>query len=218
MGLYIHGKHSDKECHWGYAPLHWIRDLALITCGVKKEFSQALRSVNFDKNFNAIDYLSKYYPDLNNIWECACGAGHLAKVFDKYGKLGKASDIIDRGYGIQEDFIHNIFVNFNPEYSYNGDIATNPPYKYAKEFVLHALKIIPTGRKVCMFLKLTFLEGQERKDMFLIYPPKTVYVSSSRIKCAINGDFAATGESAACYAWFVWEKGFTGKPVIEWIN
>ena len=64
MGLYIYGKHSDKECHWGYAPLHWIRDLALMTCGVKKEFSQALRSVNFDKNFNAIDYLNKYYPAL----------------------------------------------------------------------------------------------------------------------------------------------------------
>jgi hypothetical protein len=28
--------------------------------------------------------------------------------------------------------------------------------------------------------------------------------------------FVCHGVSKA-YAWFVWEKGFTGKPVIEWI-
>ena len=33
------------------------------------------------------------------IWECACGAGHLAKVFEKRGYLVKATDLIDRGYG-----------------------------------------------------------------------------------------------------------------------
>ena len=44
-------------------------------------------------------------PDLNNIWECACGAGHLAQVFDEAGKLCKASDLINRGYGSVEDFL-----------------------------------------------------------------------------------------------------------------
>lgn len=24
--------------------------------------------------------------------------------------------------------------------------------------------------------------------------------------------------SAACYAWFIWEKGYAGKPEIVWIN
>ena len=157
-------------------------------------------------------------PELNNIWECACGEGHLAKVFDKYGKLGKASDLVDRSYGIQEDFINNIFVNFNPQFQWGGDIVTNPPYKFAKEFVLQALKVIPDGRKVCMFLKLTFLEGKERKDMFKEYPPQTVYVSSSRILCARNGDFDSFDSSATAYAWFVWEKGYKGDTVIKWIN
>ena len=26
------------------------------------------------------------------------------------------------------------------------------------------------------------------------------------------------GGSAVAYAWFVWEKGYQGKPVIDWIN
>ena len=61
-------------------------------------------------------------PDLSNIWECACGEGHLAKVFDEAGKLYKATELIDRGYGSVEAFL----TNRNPYH--NGDIKTHPPY------------------------------------------------------------------------------------------
>ena len=160
----------------------------------------------------AAELLLEVEPSLNNIWECACGEGHLAQVFDEAGKLGKATDLINRGYGTVEDFL------INTNLYYNGDIVTNPPYKYAKEFVEKALELVLEGRKVCMFLKLTFLEGKARKELFKKYPPKTVYVCSGRIKCALNGDFESTGQSAACYAWFVWGKGYSGDPVIKWIN
>ena len=160
----------------------------------------------------AAELLLDVEPELDNIWECACGEGHLARVFQREGKLAKASDLINRGYG---DF----FCDFlNPFTFWNGDIVTNPPYKYALEFVKQAIKVIAWQRKVCMFLKLTFLEGKARKEFFKQYPPKTIYVCSGRIKCALHGDFDATGSSAACYAWFVWQKGFNGKPTIEWIN
>ena len=43
------------------------------------------------------------------------------------------------------------------------DIITNPPYKYAKEFVEKSLELIREGGKVAMLLKLTFLEGQKRQ-------------------------------------------------------
>jgi hypothetical protein len=69
-----------------------------------------------------------------------------------------------------------------------------------------------------MFLKLTFLEGQARKKMFEKYPPKRIYVFSSRVKCAKNGEFERMGSSAVCYAWFIWEKGFKGHPIIKWVN
>lgn len=74
------------------------------------------------------------------------------------------------------------------------------------------------GRKVAMFLKLQFLEGKSRKQFFLENPPKAIYVSSSRLICAINGEFDKISSSAVAYAWFVWEKGFTGDPIIKWIN
>lgn len=52
----------------------------------------------------AAELLLEIMLGLNNIWECACGEGHLAKVFDNVGKLGKVTDLIDRGYGTIEDF------------------------------------------------------------------------------------------------------------------
>jgi len=55
--------------------------------------------------------------------------------------------------------------------------------------------------------------------MFAKYPPHTVYVSSSRLQVARNGEAEMFKKSsAAAYAWYVWEKGFKGDPIIKWIN
>lgn len=70
-----------------------------------------------------------------------------------------------------------------------------------------------------MFLRLQFLEGKERQRLFKNFPPKVVYVFSSRILCAKNGDFEADRyNSAIAYAWFVWVKGYKGDTIIRWIN
>lgn len=147
------------------------------------------------------------------VWECACGEGHLSKVLEAHGHGVVSTDLVYRGYGKREpvDFLKT-------EGGFDGDIITNPPYKYALEFVEKALDMVKPGRKVAMFLKLQFLEGKGRKRFFLENPPKTVYVSSSRLGCARNGDFVKMPSSAVAYAWFVWEKGFAGNPVIKWIN
>lgn len=160
----------------------------------------------------AAELLLEVEPNLDNIWECACGEGHLAEVFAKSNKLNKATDLVDRGYGVVEDFFES-----NEPY-HNGDIITNPPYKYAQEFVEKAIQRIDVGRKVCMFLKVLFLESKSRKELFTKYPPKVIYVSSSRINCAKNGDFITFDSKAVAYAWFVWEKGYKGDTVVKWIN
>jgi len=151
--------------------------------------------------------------DFDNILEPSAGEGHLAEVFKQAGKKVTAYDLIDRGYCPTKDF-------FDIK-KWDGDIITNPPYKFAQQFVEHALNIIPDGRKVAMFLKIQFLEGQKRRKMFDKYPPKTVYVSSKRITCALNADFERmkkSGGSAAAYCWFVWEKGYKGDTIIKWFN
>lgn len=101
---------------------------------------------------------------------------------------------------------------------WSGDIITNPPYKYAQEFVEKALEVTNIGRYSIMLLKIQFLEGKTRYKMFKKYPPKYVYVNSSRQTCYINGDMSKKMSSASCYCWFVWQKGFYGEPKIRWIK
>lgn len=101
---------------------------------------------------------------------------------------------------------------------WDGDIITNPPYKYGEKFVERALELVSDGRKVAMFLKLQFLEGKARKELFQKYPPKTVYVSSSRLICAKNGEFDKFSSSAVAYCWYVWIKGYRGDTTIKWFN
>jgi hypothetical protein len=147
-----------------------------------------------------------------NIWEPACGMGHLSEVFKQKGYNVKSTDLIDRGYGTPDvDFLMQTD-------SFDGDIITNPPYKFAMEFIEKSLMCIPTGNKVAMFLKMTFVEGKGRKSFFNKYPPKIIYVSSSRINCPKNGDFTDNKSSAVCYAWYIWEKGYKGDTTLKWFN
>ena len=95
-----------------------------------------------------------------DVWECASGGGHLSKVLRKHGHNVRCSDIIDRTGDTEIlDFL-------TYKGTWNGDVVTNPPYKYAQEFVEKALEIVPDGNKVAMYLKLTFLEGKKRQKMF----------------------------------------------------
>lgn len=163
----------------------------------------------------AAELLLKVEKFSHNIWECACGQKHLSGVFEKHGYNVRSSDLIDRCGNEVFDFLSM------ENQSWDGDIITNPPYKYASEFIYRSLSVIQHGNKVAMFLKLQFMEGKERKHLFTKFPPKTVYVSSSRILCAKNGDFEglkASGGSAVAYAWYVWEKGFKGNTTVKWIN
>lgn len=141
--------------------------------------------------------------------------GDLSDRLKDYGYDVYSTDLVYRGYGKGG-------INFlTYDGVWEGDILTNPPYKYAKEFIEHAMEIIPKGRRVFMFLKVQFLEGKARRKLFEKYPPKCVYVSSSRILCAKNAMFdemKAGGGSAVAYAWFEFEKGYKGKSELKWIN
>ena len=149
------------------------------------------------------------------IWACAAGEKHLSKVFEEHGYKVRSSDLIVR----TEDVEQLDFLTSNE--TWDGTIITNPPYNQAVNFIQKAMESITEGNKVIMFLKVQFLEGKSRKKLFEKYPPKTVWVSSSRITCAKNGDFEymkANGGSAVAYAFYVWQKGYEGDTILKWFN
>ncbi|MFR0509768.1 NAD(P)-dependent oxidoreductase [Limosilactobacillus reuteri subsp. suis] len=163
----------------------------------------------------AIDDLLSMVRLDEKIWEPACGGGHLSSRLKERGYRVYSSDLIDRGYeGFDEQYD---FINGKPK-KFNGDIVTNPPFKYASDFIIRSLDSIKDGHKVCMFLKLQFLEGQTRKkELFSRRELKHIFVYSKRITTAKNGDFDKYKSTALCNAWFVWEKGYNGLPNVDWI-
>ena len=159
-----------------------------------------------------IEELDKNIP----IRECSSGENHLANVFKKHGYTVRTSDLVKRTETTEQlDFLSDEVTDWH------GNIITNPPYKFAVQFIEKAMDIIHEGDKCIMFLKLQFLEGKSRKKLFEKYPPKTIYVSSSRILCAKNGDFQKMidgGGSCVAYAWYVWQKGYKGDTIVKWFN
>ena len=176
--------------------------------------SGGIREINdfYATEPKAVELLMELERFDKNILEPCCGMGHISEILKKHGYNITSSDLIDRNYGIGG-------VNFLTDIEkWDGDIITNPPYKQALEFVEHAIKIIPEGNKVAMFLKIQFIETKSRREFFKEHPPRVVWISSSRLSCVKNGDFDKQKSSAVCYCWFIWEKGFKGDTVIKWFN
>ena len=147
-----------------------------------------------------------------DVWEPACGDGAISKIFEEAGHTVVSSDLVDRGYGEPRiDFL----MEYKPRAKH---IVTNPPFKLAVPFVRKALELA-TG-KVAMLLKIAFLEGLERGELFRNSPLRRVHVFSQRLAFVPSGSLPLRkldGGGMMAFAWFVWEHGYTGKPEIHWI-
>lgn len=154
-----------------------------------------------------------------NFLEPCVGGGHIAdvikKYYDKADVLG--SDLVDRGYPntLVADFLT---YDFDRKFD---NIITNPPYSLAQEFLEKGMEVVNNNGKIAMFLKIQFLEGAKRREMFKNYPPKYIYVFTKRQNPWRNGsqvdEKGKPWSSTMCFAWFIWEKGSKSEPIIRWL-
>lgn len=149
------------------------------------------------------------------IWDNCCGMGHLSVPLMFAGHNVVATDLVNRGFGVGGvDFLAETSLHLVCDFD---AIVMNPPFKLQLKFILLALKRIRQGGIVAVFLPTRYLEGDTRfTKLFDKYPPIMVAQFIKRVKCCKNADFTIkTGATA--YAWFIWEKGFKGDPVVKWI-
>lgn len=166
---------------------------------------------------NALLNNVKFY---GNFLEPCVGGGHIAEVIKKHypNEPVYCMDLVDRGYPntLVDDFLTYDFLDQKFD-----NIITNPPYSLAQEFLEKSMKITNEGGKVAMFLKIQFLEGVKRLEMFKKYPPKYIYVFTKRQNPWRNGnpldEKGKPWSSTMCFAWFVWKKGSTSEPIVRWI-
>ena len=152
--------------------------------------------------------------------EPCVGGGHIVDVIKRYypDECVYGVDIVDRGYPntLVADFLKHDFLGQKFD-----NVVTNPPFSLAQEFLEKSMEVVNDGGKIAMFLKIQFLEGAKRREMFKKYPPKYIYVFVKRQAPWNNGspvdEKGKPWSSTMCFAWFVWEKGFTGEPVVRWL-
>ena len=160
------------------------------------------------------NWLKENIPESLNwdIWECAAGNGRIINSLKNNGfEVVTYSDIVDRGLpGVEIlDFL-------NAEKKDVDCILTNPPYSVATEFAEKALSLLDENGYYIMLGRIQFLEGKKRGKLFDKNPPKYVLIYRERVDCW-KDDVETKSSGALCYAWFIFEKGFNGKPTIDWL-
>lgn len=136
-----------------------------------------------------------------NVWEPACGEGHMAEVLREYCGDVEATDIFDYGYGGRAlDFLSEEASNACPDW-----IITNPPFgENSIPFVERALDIAQAG--VAMFVRLQWLEGVGRYErIFRDRPPTRIAFFAERVP--LHKDrWEPEGGTMTAYIWMIWVK------------
>ena len=144
------------------------------------------------------------------VWEPACGSGNVVGVLRDAGHHVVATDVADYGCPDAEGGVDFLKVQRPPKGVQT--VITNPPYKWANEFVRHALKLVP---RVVMLLPLGFLSGLGRSDIIDSGQLARVYVFRNRLpnmhRDGWEGPHASNKDT---HAWFVWERGHVGRPAM----
>jgi len=138
-----------------------------------------------------------------DVWEPACGEGHMAEVLAEYFEQVHATDVHDYGKGFSVgSFVgegsDKARLRENPDW-----IITNPPFKLAIDFARRALLEARFG--VALLLRTVWLESIERYALFSECPPTTVAVFAERVPMT-KGRWDPKASTATSYVWIVWQR------------
>lgn len=131
-----------------------------------------------------------------DILEPCCGKGAISKVLKAKSYNVISSDLENYGYGEKKDMFDIT--------SKVDNIITNPPFGKQQKVKKHLLNL--TKKKLCLlwYVKNLGAEIETKSSENL----KAVYVFNKKIKWAET-------KLNWLFAWYVWEKGYTGDVKIK---
>lgn len=149
------------------------------------------------------------------IWEPACGRGAIVRPLRAAGHVVYATDLVDYETPDQDAAGWDFLLERQMPIGASA-IVTNPPFKIADEFVAHALRV---ATKVVMLLRLAFLESERRRPILEGAGLARVHVFRNRLPMMHRDGWGGPrATSRTPFAWFVWEAGHRGAPVLNRIS
>jgi len=147
------------------------------------------------------------------VWEPACGRGNIVRVLGEFGYRTYATDLHDYGAPERDAAGIDFLQATGSAPCFVGSIVTNPPYRLAGDFVCHALTICP---RVCMLLRLAFLESKRRSAILDDGWLARVHVFRKRLPMMHReGWTGPRASSAIAFAWFVWDREHAGPAQLD---
>lgn len=151
-----------------------------------------------------------------NIWEPACGEGHMAYVLQEFSPSVLASDVHDYGRGHAVGSFTGYGLDVMPQWPECQWVITNPPFNLAIEFAERALDEAKVG--VALLLRSAWSEGRERYErLFGKRPPALIAQYCERVPM-VAGRYDPAAASATAYSWFVWDKREHGATEFHWVK
>ena len=136
----------------------------------------------------------------HNVWEPACGEGHMSRVISEYVGAVLSTDIRQTSFTKSKplDFLKG--ESLYPV-GFMDAIITNPPFKDSAEFIKIARSHKP--KIVAMLLKSQYWHVAKRAALFEEMPPAYVLPLTWRV------DFSGGGRPTMEVVWNVWIEGDT---------
>jgi hypothetical protein len=94
-------------------------------------------------------------------------------------------------------------------------VITNPPFRLAEDFILHAIQLARIG--VAILARTVFLESSGRyRAIFQNTPPIHFAQFVERVPM-VKGRLDKAAKTATGYCWLVWNKRVAGSPRLGWV-
>lgn len=157
---------------------------------------------------------------INKVLDLASGSGVWGETFLEYYDDGNIEiTAVDIQNFPKNDKFDNWYMDYDFLKENNSDklgnfdlIISNPPYKYAQEFIEKSFELLNNNGQMIMLLRLSFLESQKRYEFFKKYKPKEIQVFSKR------PSFTGDGKTfPMAFATYNWVKDFSGDTKLSWI-
>lgn len=147
---------------------------------------------------------------IGTVLDPCCGGGNIVRRLEAANVNTYGADIKPRWVRAAVDTYQGSLAGYAPD-----SVVSNPPYDQAREFIDCALS--HTRDRVCVLLRLAFLESIKRREWFKTVPLARVWVSSKRMSMPPGGSDVPAKGGAIAYAWFVFEHGYSGAPIIGFL-
>lgn len=195
------------------------KNLSDIYVGVKKNSEDRNENDLYPTPPLATYILHKYIDLPQNIIEPCAGRGNISIELVRQGYNVKSFDLYSYDPSLVE-IESGVDVLELPKQEGYDALITNPPYHKDLPRKI-AEKGVAEYDLTALFVRLTYLEGKKRKDLFTNNPPSDIIILSDRIRFGtgllepINKKDQLGGMIA--YMWIIFRKGHEGPTNMRWV-